>query len=112
MIINVAEDFYHRLANRNQTQGDGKFTAVQFRQRFLGHLDFHKSWDKKGPIVLFDFEGVKKLSPGFANEAFAHFTIYASPDKIFERIQFINISPVKRETIEREVQDSYYGVEL
>lgn len=64
--IDIGKAFYHRLANRDKNQGDGKHTAIDFRNRFLASLDNTSIWSTpiSDPIVL-DFNGVKKIGPSF-----------------------------------------------
>ena len=105
--INVANDFYHRLTNRDKNQGDGRYNAVEFRKTFLNFLDDKDKWlDNKNEVVL-DFNGVKKLGPSFANEAFAYFTQYAKPEDIKKKIKFKNITNVKMKIIETELETGY-----
>ena len=39
-IVDVKKQFYHRLTNRDENQGDGKHTAKDFREKFLSTLIF------------------------------------------------------------------------
>lgn len=106
-IVNVGEEFYHRLANRDKRQGDGKHTAIEFRSRYLQKYDTPEFWLSPEKLVTLDFSQVKKISPSFANEAFAYFTIYAKPEAVIKFIQFINITSVQREIIEAEIREGY-----
>lgn len=105
--IDVGIDFHHRLANRDDKQGDGKYNAVEFREKYLSELDNKPVWDSKDIFVIFNFQNVKKLGPSFANEAFAYFTQYAKPGRILEKIQFKNISEVKLLIIKEELESGY-----
>ena len=107
MSIDIGKDFYHRLANRDKYQGDGKHTAVEFREKYLSGLDSVSAWNVESTFIEFDFSNVKKLGPSFANEAFAYFTKYAKPSKILKRIKLINISNVKKLIIEQELESGY-----
>lgn len=106
--IDVGRDFYHRLANRDKNQGDGKYTAIQFREKYLKFLDQEDIW-KKSEItaIILDFCNVQKIGPSFANEAFAYFTKYAKPDKIRQLISFKNITKVQQAIINEEIETGY-----
>jgi len=101
--IDVGKDFCPRLANRNNLQGDGKHTAVEFREKYLKELDSHRAWSNSQPFVELDFSGVTKIGPAFANEAFAHFLQYTTRNQIMNKILFTNISPIKKIIIEFEL---------
>lgn len=107
MVIDVGKDFYPRLANRDRRQGDGKHNAVQFRTKYLAHMDSPDFWAHDADSVIFDFKNVDKIGPSFANEAFAYFTKYTEPKKIKARIKFVNISEVDRTIIEEEIDTGY-----
>lgn len=107
--VKVATEFYPRLANRNERQGDGKHTAIDFRMRYLGSLDSAEAWHTAGEPIIFDFDGVKKIGPSFANEAFAYFTKYATPMEFLERVHFTNISEVFLLIIREELESGYKG---
>ena len=107
MDINVGKDFYPRLANRDRRQGDGKHNAVQFRDKYLSHMDSLEYWTRDVEPITFDFINVDKIGPSFANEAFAYFTKYAEPKVIKKRIRFVNISEVHRIIIEEEIDSGY-----
>lgn len=105
--IDVGKDFYHRLANRDTYQGDGKHHAVEFRAKYLAELDKEEAWADSAPFICFDFSNVKKIGPSFANEAFAYFTEYASPSVVEKKIKFVNISIVPQEIIRTELERGY-----
>lgn len=105
--IDVGSDFHHRLANRDEKQGDGKFTAVEFRTKYLSIFDNKEVWDNNETLIILDFANVTKLGPSFANEAFAYFTRYAKPNRILEKIQLKNISDVKLLIIKEELESGY-----
>lgn len=107
-IIDVAKDFSPRLANREKYNGDGTFTAVEFRRKYLNPLKKSKHWKNDETFITFDFNGVERLSPGFANEAFGYFTAMGTPRQVLKKIRFINISDVKIETIHKELKAAYY----
>ena len=106
-IIDVGNDFYHFLANRNENQGNGKHTAIEFRNNYLSFLDNKQAWEEKNNIIVLDFKNVDTMISSFANEAFAYFTRYAKPEEIKKHIQFQNISNVKMEIIDTELKNGY-----
>lgn len=104
-VVDVGVEFYQRLTNRDHSQGDGRHTAVQFRNHYLRALDNQAAWDGElNPFIALDFKNVVVISPSFANELFAHFIQYAAPDAIFKRIKMVNITDVKKEIIEIELR--------
>jgi|JI8StandDraft_1071087.scaffolds.fasta_scaffold488462_2 hypothetical protein len=109
--INVVEKFSDRLVNRNRFQGDGRFTAEDFRRKFLKFLDNEAAWLGDEPAIIFDFSEVDNIGPSFANEAFAYFIKYAPPEKILKKIQFVNISKVKMGVITEELDTSFHNRE-
>lgn len=100
-------EFSDTLTNRNQRQGDGKKTAIEFRTRYLKELDNDSWWDSPNESIIIDFIGVKKLSPSFADEAFAYFTRYAPPEKIKSKIKFTNMTTVQERILDMELKDAY-----
>lgn len=107
--VNVASEFYPWLRNRNKHQGDGKFTAVEFRDKFLSELYDEEKWKTDDLHITLDFKDVKKIGPSFANEAFAYFCRFkdASPDRILAKIKMTNLSEVKFLIIEMELKEAY-----
>lgn len=103
-IINVGKEFHHRLANRNKHQGDGKYNAVDFRNRYLSQLDDETEWKNSEPFVTLDFADVKKIGPSFANEAFAYFMKYTDPEFFKKKVNFKNLSKVQEIIINEELQ--------
>jgi hypothetical protein len=106
MLIDVGKDFNHRLANRNKSQGDGKYNAEDFRVKYLNEFDNEKVWKDGKKSITFDFSNVKKIGPSFANEAFAHFVRYTKPEQILKQIIFINISRVQLLIIKEELESA------
>jgi hypothetical protein len=102
-VINVGLEFYPRLANRNKHQGDGKNNAIEFRERYLQFLDDPKEWEDTRPVIALDFCDVKKIGPSFANEAFAYFIKYTTPEKLLSKISFFNLSRVQESIIKEEL---------
>jgi hypothetical protein len=107
MAIDVGTEFYHRLVNRDERQGDGTHTGTEFRKRYLSELDSQVWWDKSEQVIELNFSGVRTLGPSWANEVFAYFTRYASPDDILERIRLGNISEVKLRIIKNELDSGH-----
>ena len=58
-------------------------------------------------FIVLNFSNVKRLGPSWANEVFAYFTRYSSPERILKKIKLENISRVKRTTIEQEISTGY-----
>ena len=104
--VKVAQEFSDRLVNRNKHQGDGTFTAQEFREKFLFAFDDPYIWEEDTPTITFDFEGVDKISPGFAREAFANFLQYTSKENLLKHFLFVNITKVKMGIIEGELDDN------
>jgi len=107
--IDVGKEFYHRLANRDDKQGDGKHTGVEFRNRFLSHLNNLEAWKSPSEPIILDFKNVKKIGPSFASEAFGYFMKYVNPEEFLKKIQFINISGVHLMIIKEELESAYKG---
>ncbi|MBI4356348.1 MAG: STAS-like domain-containing protein [Gammaproteobacteria bacterium] len=108
MAIKIAEVFHRRLVNRDDLQGDGKNTAVEFRDKFLKDLDNKDWWDDSSKTIEIDFDGVETLGPSWANEAFAYFTKFnVKPAKFFTKVIFKNISAVKKATVRTEIETGY-----
>ena len=105
--VDVGKEFYHRLANRNKYQGDGRHTAEQFRNAYLCDLDKEDTWNDDKITIIFNFENVKKIGPSFANEAFAYFMKYTTPQQLKKKIRFKNISSVQELIIEQELESGY-----
>jgi hypothetical protein len=105
--VDVGKDFYFRLANRNELQGDGKHTALEFRSKYLSELDNELAWKDMAPFIIFDFTNVKRIGPSFANEAFAYFMKYTKPDNFMQKIQFKNIDEVDTGIIRKELLSGY-----
>lgn len=106
MSIDVGNEFYHRLANRNKHQGDGKYNAEEFRHKYLADFDNEKVWRDGKKTITFDFSNVKKIGPSFANEAFAYFVKFASPKQILKQIVITNATKVQMMIIEEELESA------
>jgi hypothetical protein len=107
LTVNVAQDFFPRLTNRDKNQGDGKHTAEEFRRKYLKQLDNGEAWLNDEPFIILDFKDIIKIGPSFANEAFAYFTQYAKPELILKKILFENITNVKLLIIKQELETGY-----
>ena len=109
--VNVAAEFYHRLANRNHRQGDGSHNAIEFRERFLGHLDSAEAWVKPRDAdqVALDFAGVKKIGPSFATEAFGYFMKYCRPADFLKVVHLENATRVQQAIVREELESGYKG---
>jgi hypothetical protein len=109
--IDVGRDFFVDLVNRDANQGDGLYTAVEFRDRYLKDLMEPKFWVKPKEYIRLDFSKVEILGPSFANEAFAYFTQFdVKPDTILQVISFVNVSRVKLSIIKVELEQGYRGL--
>jgi hypothetical protein len=107
--VDVGKDFYHRLANRDQFQGDGKHTAVEFRNKYLLELDNKAAWSYPEQFIELDFQNVNKIGPSFANEAFGYFMKYTDPQGFIRKVKFSNISEVHLMIIEEELESGFKG---
>jgi hypothetical protein len=104
-VIDVGKEFFHRLANRDKHQGDGRHNAVTFRDKFLSALDRKEAWASVSDVyVTLDFSNVQKIGPSFANEAFGYFAQYASPAEVLRRIKIINATKTQLMIIEQEIE--------
>src|SRR4051812_35551820 len=84
MTIQIADEFSDYLVNRDKYQGDGKYSAQDFRSRFLKELDDQSWWDNPETRVVISFKGVQTLGPSWANEAFAYFLRFATREQILQ----------------------------
>lgn len=107
--INISKQFSPQLRNRDERQGDGTNTAVQFRRKFLSCLVKDERWQPGAEDLELDFSGVEIIGPSFANEAFAFFTKYSTPEDIYTKIKFANINPIDKEIIDWEITNGYHG---
>lgn len=105
--IDIGEEFHNRLTNRDSKQRDGTFTGVEFREKYLKELDSKEAWADDSVYIKLDFSNVIKMGPSWANEVFGYFAKYAKPGKILKKIQSENVSRVKRNIIEQEIESGY-----
>ena len=109
--VEIAKQFCSRLVNRDKLQGDGKCSGELFRTQFLQELDSLAWWKDPDTSITLDFSEIETLGPSWANEVFAYFTKFdQSPSKILSKIRLLNISRVKRSTIEMEINAGYSRV--
>ena len=94
MEIKISNEFSDRLEIRDE--------AKDFRERFLSNLD----WDDKSKVIL-DFDGVKKISPSFANEAFAYFMQFTDPKGFHTKIKIKNATKIQNMIIDFELETGY-----
>ena len=105
--VYLVEEFWDELSN---TAIAGKRTGAFLRELFMEHMDNQKFWDNvNSPAIRFDFTGVRKITPSFANDAFAYFTKYANATKVLKVIEFVNITNIKRAIINLEVEQGHYA---
>lgn len=105
--VNIGKEFSSSLTNRDTHQRDGKFTGVEFREKYLGELMTQEQWRNDTPSIVLDFSEVKRLGPSWANEVFAYFTQFGRPEIILKKIQLKNISRVKESIIKQEISTGY-----
>lgn len=109
--IDVGNEFSDYLVNRNKLQGDGSATAEQFRDKFLKDLESEDWWSGQDIITL-SFKNVRTLGPSWANEVFAYYTAKRNKELIQKKIIFKDISTVKKEIIDQEIESGYaYSLE-
>ncbi len=109
-MINLAKDFSPVLRNRNKYQTDGKFTAIEFRKKFLNELDSQEWWGNESKTISIDLSDIDTLGPSWVNEAFAYFARYnINSEALFKKINFIGLDEVWKEIIEQEMKDGYSG---
>ena len=108
--INISKEFSDYLVNRNKNQGDGKFTAEDFRENFLQELEDDSWWKDPSKSIVLNFENVQTLGPSWANEVFAHYAdlrFNINADDIQSKIKLKEISPVKLEIIKQEIESGF-----
>ena len=106
--VNVGLDFSSYLINRDEHQRDGTRSGKEFRNKYLADLDDADRWQNSDLFVVLDFSKVKRLGPSWANEVFAFFTKFEKPEIILEKIKLENISKVKKDIIQVEIDAGYY----
>ncbi len=106
--IDIGDVFSPNLLNRDHRQIDGKFSAVEFREKYLDFLDNKDVWESDEVTIEIDFRNVRRLGPSWANEAFAYFTQYAKPTRILKKIRLVHITEVKLDIVKQELETGYY----
>ncbi len=107
-VIDVGDDFSPRLINRDKTQGDGRFSGVEFREKYLSGLEKKEMWKSNDVFITLDFEHVEKIGPSFANEVFAYFCQYVKDKaQIHNKIKFQHITKVKMSIINEEINSGF-----
>lgn len=102
--------FFHKLLNRNELQGDGKYTAIEFRESFLSELDNDNWWTDKSNKIELDFKNVEVIGPSWANEIFAYYLSKGiKKDLVLQKIICLNLTKTKKIIIERELDQGYRG---
>jgi len=108
MKITIATEFSDFLVNRDEFQGDGTFTGVEFRTQFLAPLEAQDWWKNSSEELVLDFDKVDTIGPSWANEVFAYYTDAGrTPTEILKKIKFQKISPVKLNLIKTEIAAGY-----
>ena len=110
MKIDIGKVFFHKLANRNHLQGDGKHTAIEFRNKFLKDLDTDEWWLNPNLRIELDFGNVELIGPSWANEIFAYYlTKGLNKKQVLEKIICLNLTKTKTVIINRELDQGYRG---
>ena len=91
-IINIRSKLGTRLYSTKEGQ--------DFGQLLLNHYVIKEELN-----IVIDFEGVLAISPSFAKAVFENFVKEYGKNALLQYIQFINISYVKRQIIEIEIDD-------
>ena len=112
--INVGSQFYPSLVNRDKQQGEGIFTAIQFRNKFMLECLQAEWWKDLNSQIVFNFKSVNEISSPWANEAFAYFMDPAigfniGLRKFLSKIKFEGISSVHKQLIIKELENGYRG---
>lgn len=106
--VDIGNEFSKIIVNRANYQGNGRNTATEFRNQFLSELEDIRIWKTDDPVIELDFSSVRSISTSFANELFAYYLRYTtSKDRILRKIKLTNLSPLKKNMIEREIEKGY-----
>lgn len=105
--IEIAKEFSDYLVNRNERQGDGTKTGVEFRATFLKPLESDEWWNDDKETLVLDFDRVSTIGPSWANEVFAYYTDKHSVGEIRSKILLKNLSPIKKEIVDIEIESGY-----
>lgn len=110
MSLDIGNKFYHKLLNRNELQGDGKYTAIEFREKFLNDLDDKSWWDDDSKLIELDFKNVEVMGPSWTNEIFAYYLSQGIKiAEIQRKIRCLNLTKTKEITIQKELKQGYKG---
>lgn len=101
--VDVGKEFSSALATRNQ--------AIFFCEKFFKDLDI-SDWQTDEPFIALDFANVRKISPSFANEAFACFLSVATPERILKKIVLRNLTNVQRMIVNLELGIPETGADI
>lgn len=102
--IDIGKEFSDRLVNRNKYQGDGRHNAIKFRSRYLLLLDNDDAWENDSVVCQLDFSNVRKIAPSFANEAFAYFMKFSTPEQFHKKVKLLNTTRVQHTIIDAELR--------
>jgi len=107
--IDIGKKFSSNLTNRY-----GDYSGKEFRIKFIDEQISHRYdfWHNPQTVITLDFQNVDILHPSFANEAFAYYTKFATPDVIKRVIKFINITQVQMATINVELDEGYIDEQI
>ena len=93
--IDVGVEFNSLLENRNKNQGNGKFHAEEFRDKYLKELEDPAFWQTpEENYITLDFTNVDKIGPSFANEAFGFFMKLTDESTFKKVVIFKNTQPI------------------
>ena len=103
-VIDIGNVFFRRLLNRNHLQGDGKHTAMEFRDKYLVELDDTSWWKDKTKKIELNFENVEVLGPSWTNEIFTYYLDKGiKPKQILKKIRCSHLSKTKEMIIHMEL---------
>jgi len=106
-MIDVGKEFNHRLVYSTEVVGYEN-NGVTFRKRFLKDADNPEFWvNPPKSYIVFDFQNVTLMGPGFAANAFVYFRSYASKETILDTFTFINMNKVHRIILEDELDPEW-----
>lgn len=109
-MLDIGKEFYHKLLNRNKLQGDGKYTADQFRDKYLAELESEDWWKDNTKFIELDFENVEVVGPSWANEVFAFYlTRNINKSDVLKKIKCTGLTKTKEIIINREIEMGYKG---
>lgn len=108
--IDIGLVFFPKLVNRNHLQGDGKNTAIEFRDLYLKDLDKEGWWNDPSSKIQLDFKNVEVLGPSWTNEIFAYYLSKGIKKATLQKkMECLNLTKTKETIIEREITQGYRG---